>query len=143
MLEKPLGGRGSLLGGVPGAASTMVMIIGGGVVGMNAAFVATGMGAQVAIYDLSIDRLRELYLVFGGRADVCFASTLDIERRLLEADLVIGAVLVHGARGPAGRLSQATSDDEASRGARGRLDRPGRLLRDLSGYDSLQTHLRG
>jgi alanine dehydrogenase len=100
MLEKPLGGRGILLGGVPGAASAMVMIIGGGVVGMNAAFVATGMGAQVTIFDLSIDRLRELYLVFGGRADVCFASTLDIKQRLPEADLVIGAVLVHGARTP-------------------------------------------
>jgi alanine dehydrogenase len=100
MLEKPLGGRGILLGGVPGVASAKVMIIGGGVVGMNAALVAIGMGAQVAIYDRNIHRLRELSLILGGRADVCFASPLDIEQRLPEADLVIGAVLVHGARAP-------------------------------------------
>jgi alanine dehydrogenase len=100
MLEKPLGGRGMLLGGVPGVPSARVMIIGGGVVGMNAAVVAMGMGAQVAVYDRRIDRLRQLHLIFGGRADVCFASTLDVEQRLSEADLVTGAVLVHGARAP-------------------------------------------
>ena len=100
MLEKPLGGRGILLGGVPGVASAKVMVIGGGVVGMNAAFIAIGMEADVYVYDRSIDRLRELDIAFGGRADTCFASTLDIEQRLPEADLVIGAVLVHGAKAP-------------------------------------------
>ena len=100
MLEKPLGGRGILLGGVPGVAAANVMIIGGGVVGMNAAFIAVGMEATVYVYDRNIDRLRELDIAFGGRADTCFASTLSIEERLPDIDLVIGAVLVHGARAP-------------------------------------------
>jgi alanine dehydrogenase len=100
MLEKPLGGRGILLGGVPGVAAANVMVIGGGVVGMNAAFIALGMEATVYVYDRNIDRLRELDIAFGGRADTCFANTLSIEERLPEMDLVIGAVLVHGARAP-------------------------------------------
>jgi alanine dehydrogenase len=100
MLEKPLGGRGILLGGVPGVAAANVMVIGGGVVGMNAAFIAIGMEATVYVYDRSIDRLRELDIAFGGRADTCYASTLDIEKRLPDVDLVIGAVLVHGAKAP-------------------------------------------
>jgi alanine dehydrogenase len=100
MLEKPLGGRGILLGGVPGVAAANVMIIGGGVVGMNAAFIAIGMEATVYVFDRNIDRLRELDVAFGGRADTCFASTLAIEERLPSMDLVIGAVLVHGARAP-------------------------------------------
>jgi alanine dehydrogenase len=100
MLEKPLGGRGILLGGVPGVAAAKVMIIGGGVVGMNAAFIALGMEATVYVYDRNIDRLRELDIAFNGRADTCYASTLDIEQRLPEVDLVIGAVLVHGAKAP-------------------------------------------
>ncbi|MBV9192562.1 MAG: alanine dehydrogenase [Solirubrobacterales bacterium] len=100
MLEKPLGGRGILLGGVPGVAAANVMVIGGGVVGMNAAFIALGMEATVYVYDRNIDRLRELDIAFGGRADTCFATTLSIEERLPDMDLVIGAVLVHGARAP-------------------------------------------
>src|SRR6185312_13509085 len=100
MLEKPLGGRGILLGGVPGVAAANVIIIGGGVVGMNAAFIALGMEATVYVYDRNIDRLRELDIAFGGRADTCYASTLDIETRLPDMDLVIGAVLVHGAKAP-------------------------------------------
>jgi alanine dehydrogenase len=100
MLEKPLGGRGILLGGVPGVAAANVMVIGGGVVGMNAAFIALGMEATVYVYDRNIDRLRELDIAFGGRADTCFASTLEIEQRLPYMDLVIGAVLVHGAKAP-------------------------------------------
>jgi alanine dehydrogenase len=100
MLEKPLGGRGILLGGVPGVAGANVMVIGGGVVGMNAAFIAIGMEGTVYVYDRNIDRLRDLDVAFGGRADTCFASTLSIEERLPDVDLVIGAVLVHGARAP-------------------------------------------
>ena len=100
MLEKPLGGRGILLGGVPGVAAANVMVIGGGVVGMNAAFIAVGMEATVYVYDRNLDRLRELDIAFGGRADTCFASTLSIEERLPDVDLVIGAVLVHGALAP-------------------------------------------
>jgi alanine dehydrogenase len=100
VLEKPLGGRGILLGGVPGVAAANVMIIGGGVVGMNAAFIALGMEATVYVFDRNIDRLRELDVAFSGRADTVFASTLAIEEKLPEMDLVIGAVLVHGAKAP-------------------------------------------
>ena len=100
MLEKPLGGRGILLGGVPGVAAAKVMVIGGGVVGMNAAFIAIGMEAEVYVYDRNIDRLRELDIILGGRCSTCFASTLEIEQRLPEVDLVIGAVLIHGAKAP-------------------------------------------
>ncbi|HEY6729865.1 MAG TPA: alanine dehydrogenase [Solirubrobacterales bacterium] len=100
MLEKPMGGRGILLGGVPGVAAANVMVIGGGVVGMNAAFIAIGMEADVFVYDRSIDRLRELEVDFGGRCSTVYSTTLAIEEMLPRADLVIGAVLVHGARAP-------------------------------------------
>ena len=100
MLEKPLGGRGILLGGVPGVAAANVMVIGAGVVGMNAAFVAIGMGADVFVYDKSIDRLRELDVAFAGSCSTVYSTTLAIEEMLPRADLVVGAVLVHGARAP-------------------------------------------
>jgi alanine dehydrogenase len=100
MLEKPLGGRGILLGGVPGVAAANVMVIGGGVVGMNAAFVAIGMGADVFVFDRSIDRLRELDTDFAGSCSTVYSTTLAVEEMLPRADLVIGAVLVHGARAP-------------------------------------------
>jgi len=100
MLEKPLGGRGILLGGVPGVAAANVMVIGGGVVGMNAAFIAIGMEADVFVFDRSIDRLRELEVAFGGRCSTVYSTTLAVEEMLPRADLVIGAVLVHGARAP-------------------------------------------
>ena len=100
MLSKPLGGRGVLLGGVPGVAAANVMIIGGGSVGLNAAGVAIGMGADVFIFDVSIDRLRELEAGFGGRCSTVHSSTLAIEELLPRTDLVIGAVLVAGDRAP-------------------------------------------
>ena len=100
MLEKPLGGRGLLLGGVPGVAAGKVMVIGGGVVGQNAAEVAIGMGAETYVYDRNIDRLRDLEFILNSRCSTCFASTLEVEARLPEMDLVIGAVLVHGAKAP-------------------------------------------
>ncbi|HEX2086616.1 MAG TPA: alanine dehydrogenase, partial [Solirubrobacteraceae bacterium] len=93
-LERPFGGRGVLLGGAPGVAAGKVMVIGGGVVGMNAAFIAIGMQAEVYVYDRNIDRLRELEHLLGYRASTVFSSTLEIEQRLPEVDLVIGAVLV-------------------------------------------------
>jgi alanine dehydrogenase len=100
MLEKPLGGRGILLGGVPGVAAANVIVIGGGVVGMNAAFIAIGMEADVFVFDRSIDRLRELEVAFGGRCSTVYSTRLAVEQMLPSADLVIGAVLVHGARAP-------------------------------------------
>jgi alanine dehydrogenase len=99
-LEKPMGGRGILLGGVPGVAAATVMVIGGGAVGMNAAFIAIGMEADTFVFDVSIDKLRELDVAFGGRASTVFSSTLAVEEMLPRADLVIGAVLVHGAKAP-------------------------------------------
>jgi alanine dehydrogenase len=100
MLEKPLGGRGMLLGGVPGVAAGKVLVIGGGVVGMNAAIIALGMQAETYVFDRNVDRLRELESTLNWRASTVFASTLAIEEHLPTADLVIGAVLVHGARAP-------------------------------------------
>jgi alanine dehydrogenase len=100
MLEKPMGGRGILLGGVPGVAAANVMVIGGGVVGMNAAFIAIGMEADVFVFDRSIDRLRELEVIFGGRCSTVYSTRLAVEEMLPNADLVVGAVLVHGARAP-------------------------------------------
>ena len=99
-LEKPMGGRGVLLGGVPGVAAATVLVIGGGVVGQNAAFIAIGMEADVFVFDRNLDRLRELDVAFGGRASTVYSSTLAVEEMLPMADLVIGAVLVHGARAP-------------------------------------------
>ena len=78
-------------------AAATVMVIGGGVVGQNAAFIAIGMEADVFVYDRNIDRLRELDVAFGGRASTVYSSTLAIEEMLPRADLVIGAVLIHGA----------------------------------------------
>lgn len=100
MLEKPLGGRGILLGGVPGVAAANVLVIGGGTVGMHAARVAIGMGATVTVFDRSIERLRELDVAFDQKADTLYATTLAIEEMLPQADLVIGAVLVVGAKAP-------------------------------------------
>jgi len=100
MLEKPLGGRGLLLGGVPGVAAGKVMVIGGGVVGLTAAEIAIGMGAETYIFDRNIDRLRDLDFLLNNRCSTVFSSTLSIEKLLPEVDLVIGAVLVHGAKAP-------------------------------------------
>ncbi|MEZ5076369.1 MAG: alanine dehydrogenase [Solirubrobacterales bacterium] len=100
MLEKPMGGRGILLGGVPGVAAANVIVIGGGVVGINAAIIAIGMQADVFVFDRSIDRLRDIEVVLGGRCSTVYSTTLAIEEMLPRADLVIGAVLVHGARAP-------------------------------------------
>ena len=121
MLEKPLGGRGLLLGGVPGVAAGKVMVIGGGVVGANAALIGLGMGAEVYIYDRNIDRLRELEHEMNWQASTCFASTLEIEQRLPEVDLVVGAVLVKGAQAP-----RVISRDQLS------LMKPGAVLVDVS-----------
>ena len=121
MLEKPFGGRGILLGGVPGVAPANVLVIGGGAVGMNAAFIAIGMEADVFVFDTSLDRLRELDVAFGGRASTIYSSVLSIEEMLPRADLVIGAVLVHGAKAP-----RVIRREQLS------LMRPGTVLVDVS-----------
>ncbi len=99
-LEKAQGGNGMLLGGVPGVQPAKVCVIGGGVVGTNAARMAVGMGAQVTILDRSIDRLQQLDDLFQGRVTGIYSTQDAIERYALEADLVIGAVLIPGASAP-------------------------------------------
>ncbi|TNF06527.1 MAG: alanine dehydrogenase [Gammaproteobacteria bacterium] len=99
-LEKAQGGRGVLLGGVPGVGPGRVVILGGGMVGTNAAKVAVGLGASVIIFDRSVDRLRELEQQFDGCVTTLFATTSAIEDAVRHADLVIGAVLVPGASTP-------------------------------------------
>ena len=143
MLEKPLGGRGILLGGVPGVAAATVLVIGGGVVGMNAAFIAIGMEADVFVFDRSIDRLRELEWRSAGAPRPSTPRRWRSNRCCPPADLVIGAVLIHGGRAPHVDHARAAEADEAQRGARGRLDRPGRLLRDVASDDALGPDLRG
>jgi len=99
-LEKPLGGRGLLLGGVPGVAPGRVVIVGGGVVGYNAAVIALGLGAHVTILERSIDRMRHLEEVLSGRVTLLMSSRLQVASSVEEADLVIGAVLIPGAVAP-------------------------------------------
>ncbi len=99
-LEKPLGGRGLLLGGVPGVAPGKVVVIGGGMVGYNSAVIALGLGAKVTILERSIDRMRHLEEVLGTRVGLLMSSSLQIEESVAEADVVIGAVLIPGALAP-------------------------------------------
>jgi len=99
-LEKEQGGAGILLGGVPGVAAGRVVVLGGGVSGTNAARVAVGFEASVVVIDRSLSRLKELDLQFGANAQTLFATTDTIERQVIAADLVIGAVLVPGAAAP-------------------------------------------
>jgi alanine dehydrogenase len=99
-LEKPLGGRGLLLGGVPGVAPGRVVVIGGGMVGYNAAVIAIGLGANVTILERSLDRMRHLEEVLSGRVSLVMSSTLQIEESIQDADVVIGAVLIPGAVAP-------------------------------------------
>jgi len=99
-LEKPKGGRGILLGGVAGVAPGKVVVIGGGMVGYNAAVIAIGLGAQVTILERSVDRMRYLEQIMSGRVTLLMSSSLQIEESIREADLVIGAVLIPGALAP-------------------------------------------
>jgi alanine dehydrogenase len=99
-LEKPLGGRGLLLGGVAGVAPGSVLVIGGGIVGYNAAVIALGLGGQVTILERSIDRMRHLEEILSGRVSLVMSSALQIEESVAEADVVIGAVLIPGALAP-------------------------------------------
>jgi alanine dehydrogenase len=99
-LMRNSGGRGVLPGGVPGVAPAKVTVIGGGVSGVNAATIALGLGAEVTILDLNINRLRQIDAQFGGRVKTLVSSAYAIEQSVLEADMVIGAVLVPGAKAP-------------------------------------------
>lgn len=99
-LEKAHGGRGVLLGGVPGVPPAKVVVLGGGVVGFNAALIAVGMQADVWVLDKSVDRMRELEAMLNGRISLAMSNRLQIEEAIADADMVIGAVLVPGALAP-------------------------------------------
>jgi len=99
-LQKPFGGRGVLMGGVPGVLPAKVVVLGAGVVGTNAAYVAKGMGADVTVMDVNLDRLRYLDEVWANSIRTLYSSKHNIEKIVTEADLVIGAVLLPGAKTP-------------------------------------------
>jgi alanine dehydrogenase len=99
-LEKSQGGRGILLGGVPGVPPAKVVVIGGGIVGYNAALVAMGMRADVWVLDKSVERMRELETMLAGRITLAMSTKLELEQAIAGADLVVGAVLIPGARAP-------------------------------------------
>lgn len=99
-LMRTQGGRGVLMGGVPGVAPAVVVVIGGGMAGDNAAAVAWGMGAHVTVFDLNINTLRKIDAEYGGAIETRYSSRLDLENAVKQADLVIGAVLVPGAKAP-------------------------------------------
>ena len=99
-LQKPNGGRGVLLAGVPGVAPGKVVVIGGGVAGLNAAAIAMGMGADVTVLDRSLPRLAYIDSLYNGRIKTLASTSHAIDREIKQADLVIGAVLVHGAKAP-------------------------------------------
>ena len=99
-LERPRGGRGVLMGGASGVAPARVVVLGAGMAGANAAQIAAGMEADVAVVDRNVDRLREIDRVWHGRIQTVMSSGLAVERLVIEADLVIGAVLVPGAKAP-------------------------------------------
>ncbi len=99
-LEKPKGGRGILLGGVAGVAPARVLVIGGGMVGYNAAVIALGMGAQVTILERSVEQIRFLEQILSGRVQLLMSSSLQLEESIRDADLTIGAVLIPGALAP-------------------------------------------
>ena len=99
-LEKPQGGKGRLLGGVPGVKPARVVVLGGGIVGSNAALMAAGMGADVVIMDISLPKLRQLAETMPKNVKTLFSSAHNLEKELSRSDLVIGAVLVPGAKAP-------------------------------------------
>ncbi|MFF5994453.1 alanine dehydrogenase [Lysinibacillus sp. KU-BSD001] len=114
-LEKHEGGKGILLGGVPGVPPAKVVIVGGGIVGTNAAKMAVGAGAEVTILDTNIERLRQLDDQFSGRLKTRMSNTFNIAEEVKEADLLIGAVLIPGARAP--RLVTETMVQEMPKGS--------------------------
>jgi alanine dehydrogenase len=120
-LMSAAGGRGVLMGGVPGATRAHVVVIGAGVSGANAVAVAVGMGARVTVLDLSIDKLRELDDRYAGRVETVYSTAYALEKAVLGADLVIGAVLVPGAKAPT-----LVSNDLVSR------MKPGAVLVDIA-----------
>ncbi|GAY09961.1 alanine dehydrogenase [Pseudonocardia sp. N23] len=120
-LMRPTGGRGVLMGGVPGAPAARVVVLGAGVAGRNAVAMAVGLHADVTVLDVDVDKLRALDAEYHGRVRTVYSTSLDLERELLAADLVVGAVLLPGARAP-----KLVTDDLVAR------MRPGAVLVDVA-----------
>ena len=131
-LEKEQGGRGVLLGGVPGVAPARVMILGGGIAGVNAAQMAVGMRADVTIYDISNARLAELDMFFGSQIKTAYASKAAIAHAVDEGRAGDRRGADPGRGGAQAGHPRHAEDDEARLGAGRHLDRPGRLLRNLA-----------
>ena len=142
-LEKERGGRGILLGGVPGVPPAHVAILGGGVVGTNAARIALGFGAKTTLIDVNLNRLRELEDIFGGRLSTLASNSYNIAQVTREADLVIGGVLIPGATAP--KLVTRAMVSQMKQGRRHRRCgyRSGRLRRNRPAHFPLQPQLRG
>ena len=140
-LEKAHGGRGVLLGGVPGVPQGRVVILGGGVVGSNALAMAVGLGAQVQVLDKSADVLRRLDDRYGNRIQTLYATNSAIEEALLQADLVVGAVLVPGAAAPKLITAEMVARMPSGSVLCGCCHRSGRLRRDLSCHDPCRSDL--
>jgi len=120
-LEKSQGGRGILLGGVPGVPPAKVVVLGGGIVGYNAALIAVGMQADVWVLDKSVERMRDLEMMLDGRITLAMSNRLQIEEAITDADLVVGAVLIPGARAPRMRTAPCSSTSPSTRAAASRL----------------------
>ncbi len=141
-LERPAEGRGILLAGVPGVAPAEVAILGGGVVGSNAAKVAAGLGASVRILDVNLDRLRYLDDIMPANVITLYSDRHTILESIERADLVIGAILIAGASAEAGPTRRPRSDETRRRDRR-RLDRPRRLHRNQQTYNPQAPNLPG
>ena len=142
-LQRDGGGRGVLMGGVSGVYAAKVVVLGAGVSGMNAAAIALGMQAEVLLVDKNVARLRSADAIYQGHCQTVASNAYEIERAVIDADLVIGAVLVPGREGARAGLQRAGVPDEAGLGARGHLHRPGRLLRGLPPDHARQPDLPG
>ena len=142
-LEKAHGGLGVLLGGVPGVDPGKVVVIGGGVVGTHAIHIALGMGADVWVLDRNVDVLRRLWQQFDRPLNTVFSTRDAVERHCMEADLVIGAVLVPGRCSAEDRLGRTDQAHETGFGGGRRRHRPRRLFRDLEADDARRTDLCG
>ena len=142
-LEMAQGGHGVLLGGVPGVDPGTVVVIGGGVVGVNAAKMACGLGAKVYLLDMNLDRLRYLSDVMPANCFTLMSSPAAIRKLVKEADVVVGAVLIPGAKAPRLVTRDMLGTMKKGVGAGGRGHRPGGLFRDLQGHHPRQPDLCG
>ncbi len=143
LLLKPAGGRGMLIGGVPGVPPAKVVILGGGVSGEHAAEMAVGMRADVTLFDISPARLEQLDEQFDGRLKTVFSTHHAIAEAITDADLVIGCVLLPGAVRAQADQARRPEAHAQRFGAGGCGDRPGRLFRNQPAHHPCRPHLRG